>query len=163
MLVSLPSICACQSLVRVPCITTTDLFARALPHRSMLANCSSVHVSRSTDLTRLMCVPIPRCIPEHLLSPLSATSQQPAWHSTAVPYRMHINTPRFQLAHLGSMSCRQSRCSLSFQLPVYPRLFLLQSEQLLFVSSLTNCFNVFLFFSAGSTDGPLRDIVGSCV
>lgn len=52
------------------------LFARALPHRSMLANCSSVHVSRSTDLTRLMCVPIPRWIPEHLWSPLSADSQQ---------------------------------------------------------------------------------------
>ncbi len=31
----------------------------------MLCSCSSVHESRSTDLTRLMCVPIPRWMPEH--------------------------------------------------------------------------------------------------
>jgi hypothetical protein len=57
------------------------LFARALPHFSTLCSCSSVQVSRSTDLTLLMCVPMPRCIPEH---------------------RMQIKTPRFQLAHRGS-------------------------------------------------------------
>jgi hypothetical protein len=59
------------------------LFARALPHLSTLCSCSSVHVSRSTDLTLLMCVPIPRCIPEQ---------------------RMQIKTPRFQLAHRGSVA-----------------------------------------------------------
>jgi hypothetical protein len=57
------------------------LFARALPHFSTLCSCSSVQVSRSTDLTLLICVPIPRCMPEH---------------------RMQMKTPRFQLAHLGS-------------------------------------------------------------
>lgn len=57
------------------------LFALALPHFKTLCNCSSVHESRSTDLTLLICVPIPRCIPEHL---------------------MHTKIPKFQLAHLGS-------------------------------------------------------------
>ena len=57
------------------------LFALALPHFSTLCSCSSVQVSRSTDLTLEMCVPIPRWIPEH---------------------RMHMKTPRFQLAHRGS-------------------------------------------------------------
>lgn len=57
------------------------LFARALPHLSTLCSCSSVQVSRSTDLTLLMWVPMPRCMPEH---------------------RIHIKTPRFQLAHRGS-------------------------------------------------------------
>lgn len=57
------------------------LFARALPHLSTLWSCSSVHVSRSTDLTLEMCVPMPRWIPEQ---------------------RMHMKTPRFQLAHRGS-------------------------------------------------------------
>lgn len=57
------------------------LFALLLPHFSTLCSCSSVHVSRSTDLTFEMCVPMPRWIPEH---------------------RMHMKTPRFQLAHRGS-------------------------------------------------------------
>lgn len=43
------------------------LLARLFPHFNMLCICSSVHESRSTDLTRLICVPIPRCIPEHLM------------------------------------------------------------------------------------------------
>lgn len=66
------------------------LFARAFPHFSTLCSCSSVQVSRSTDLTLLICVPIPRCIPEH---------------------RMQIKTPRFQLAHRGStiLSAQHSR------------------------------------------------------
>lgn len=38
----------------------TDLLALPLPHFSTLCSCSSVQASRSTDLTRLMCVPIPR-------------------------------------------------------------------------------------------------------
>lgn len=57
------------------------LFARALPHFSTLCSCSSVQVSRSTDLTLLMCVPMPRWMPEQ---------------------RMHMKTPRFQLAQRGS-------------------------------------------------------------
>ena len=40
--------------------------ARALPHRRMLCICSSVQASRSTLLTRLMWVPMPLWIPEHL-------------------------------------------------------------------------------------------------
>ena len=35
------------------------LFALALPHINTLCNCSSVQASRSTDLTRLICVPMP--------------------------------------------------------------------------------------------------------
>lgn len=57
------------------------LLARALPQLRMLFICSSVQESRSTDLTRLMCVPMPRWMPEQ---------------------RMQTKTPRFQLAHLGS-------------------------------------------------------------
>lgn len=57
------------------------LFALEFPHFNTLCSCSSVHASRSTDLTLLMCVPMPRCIPEHLIQ---------------------MNMPRFQLAHLGS-------------------------------------------------------------
>lgn len=58
------------------------LFARALPQLRILCSCSSVQESRSTDFTRLMCVPIPRWMPEH---------------------RMQMKTPRFQLAHRGSV------------------------------------------------------------
>ena len=36
------------------------LFALEFPQRSILCSCSSVQASRSTDLTRLMCVPMPR-------------------------------------------------------------------------------------------------------
>lgn len=57
------------------------LFARALPQLRTLCSCSSVQESRSTDLTRLMWVPIPRWMPEQ---------------------RMQMKTPRFQLAHRGS-------------------------------------------------------------
>lgn len=63
----------------------TNLFALAFPHFSMFCSCSSVQASRSTDLTRLICVPMPRCMPEHL---------------------MQTNIPRFQLAHRGS-ACSQ--------------------------------------------------------
>lgn len=63
------------------------LFARVFPHLTTLCSCSSVQLSRSTDLTLLMCVPIPRWIPEHL---------------------MQIKIPRFQLAHRGSLLRLQS-------------------------------------------------------
>lgn len=62
------------------------LFARELPHTSTLCSCSSVQESRSTDLTRLMCVPIPRWMPEQ---------------------RMQTKMPRFQLAHRGSTKGRR--------------------------------------------------------
>jgi hypothetical protein len=63
------------------------LFALAFPHFNTLCSCSSVQVSRSTDLTLLMCVPMPRCMPEQ---------------------RMHMKTPRFQLAHRGSATCQHT-------------------------------------------------------
>lgn len=128
----------------------------------MLANCSSVQVSRSTDLTRLMCVPIPRWIPEHLLFGLLVNSQQTSLvlNCGLIPNaHEHTQIPACPSRIYVSINF----VVLSFQRPVYPRLFLLQSEQLLFVSSLTSCFNVFLFFSAGSTAGPLRDIMSGCV
>lgn len=62
------------------------LLARALPQLRTLCSCSSVHESRSTDLTLLMCVPMPRWMPEHL---------------------MHMKMPKFQLAHLGSRTARE--------------------------------------------------------
>lgn len=61
------------------------LFARALPHDRTDWSCSSVQESRSTDLTRLMWVPMPRWMPEQ---------------------RMQMKTPRFQEAHRGSMLCQ---------------------------------------------------------
>lgn len=83
------------------CIQTTKnhsyLFARALPHLTTLCNCSSVQASRSTDLTRLMCVPIPRCIPEHLILLVDFMMR------SRYPHRMQTKIPRFQLAHLGSV------------------------------------------------------------
>lgn len=63
------------------------LFALPLPHFSMLRVCSSVQLSRSTDLTREICVPMPRWIPEQ---------------------RMHTKTPKFQEAHLGCLLRLQS-------------------------------------------------------
>lgn len=66
---------SCQFCLPVPTMISTDhffqvgmanLFALEFPQRSTLCSCSSVHASRSTDFTRLICVPIPRCIPEHL-------------------------------------------------------------------------------------------------
>lgn len=61
------------------------LFALAFPHFKTLCSCSSVQASRSTDLTRLICVPIPLCMPEQ---------------------RMQTKIPKFQLAHLGSADYR---------------------------------------------------------
>jgi len=63
------------------------LFARALPHRSIDCICSSFQVSRSTDLTREMWVPMPRWMPEQ---------------------RMHTKTPMFQLAQRGCLLRLQS-------------------------------------------------------
>lgn len=62
-------------------------FALSLPHCSILSRCSSVHESRVTDLTLLICTPRPRCIPEHL---------------------MHRKMPRFQLAQRGDFCLLQS-------------------------------------------------------
>lgn len=63
------------------------LFARAFPQLRMLCICSSVQESRSTDLTRLMCTPILRWMPEQ---------------------RMQMKTPRFQLAQRGCLFFLQS-------------------------------------------------------
>jgi hypothetical protein len=113
------------------------LFARAFPHFSTLCNCSSVHVSRSTDFTLLMCVPIPRCMPEQ---------------------RMQIKTPRFQLAHRGSVAMSAQPLTMT---RYYLRLFLLQSEHVLLPSSFTRFFRVARFCSARSAAGlGRRDMVG---
>ena len=70
----------------------------------MFCNCSSVHVSKSTDLTRLMWVPMPRWNPEHLDTPVNLRT-----HSIAmVANLIQIKTPKFQLAHRGSLLCLQS-------------------------------------------------------
>lgn len=45
--------------------------------------CSGVHMSRSMDLTRLMCVPIPRWMPEHRMQRYT-------------PLEMHGNESRTQ-------------------------------------------------------------------
>lgn len=109
------------------------LFALPFPHLSILWVCSSVHESRSTDLTRLICVPIPRWMPEQ---------------------RMQTKIPRFQLAHLGSVY------ELASWLHICPkrlvRLFFLQSAQLLFTSSLTRLFSVARFCSTRLSAGFAR-------
>ena len=113
------------------------LFARALPHFSTLCSCSSVQVSRSTDLTLLMCVPMPRCIPEH---------------------RMQMKTPRFQLAHRGST---EQLVKALYVISRSVRLFRLQSEHVLLPSSFTRFFSVPRFCSARSAAGlGRRAIVG---
>lgn len=71
----------CLCLIVFAAALLTDLFAREFPHFNTLCNCSSVHASRSTDLTRLMCVPMPRWMPEQ---------------------RIQMKMPRFQEAHRGS-------------------------------------------------------------
>lgn len=122
------------------------LFAREFPHTSTLCSCSSVHESRSTDLTLLMCVPIPLWIPEQ---------------------RMQMKMPRFQLAHRGSarkgvlaMRTPSIHHCINGTCPIHVRLFLLQSAQLLFPSNfrrlLIVCALRAVLSAAGST--CLRDI-----
>lgn len=76
-------------------LSSQYLFARALPQLKILFICSSVQESRSTDLTRLMWTPMLRWMPEQ---------------------RMQMKTPRFQLAHRGSVqyshSVRKERSGL---------------------------------------------------
>jgi hypothetical protein len=86
------------------------MLALVLPHFSMLWSCSSVQESRSTDLTLLICVPIPRWIPEHLQD-LSANM---IWYTAAaIAYRMQMKMPKFQLAHLGSVNTCQLSCPVA--------------------------------------------------
>lgn len=61
----LPSICGPSALTVlifafVASRNPTDLFALAFPHFITFCSCSSVHESRSTDLTLLIWVPMPR-------------------------------------------------------------------------------------------------------
>jgi len=97
------------------------LFALELPHFNMLWSCSSVHESRSTDLTLLICVPIPLWMPEH---------------------RMQMNMPRFQLAHRGSARSIPLADLAELALERFIRLFFLQSAQLLLLSIFTSVFSV---------------------
>lgn len=76
-----PNICMTLAHARHDKWLATNLLALALPHFSTLWSCSSVQASKSTDLTRLMCVPIPRWMPEH---------------------RMQMKIPKFHEAHRGS-------------------------------------------------------------
>ena len=86
------------------------LFALVFPHRSTLCNCSSVQASRSTDLTRLICVPIPRCIPEQLRPHYQLLCGGIGMKATI--YRMQTKIPKFQLAHRGSgPSCNHQHLS----------------------------------------------------
>jgi len=62
-------------------------FALLLPHFTILCNCSSVHESKSTLFTRLMCTPSERWMPEQ---------------------RMQTKTPRFQEAQRGCLLRLQS-------------------------------------------------------
>jgi hypothetical protein len=131
----------------------TDLFALALPHLIMLCSCSSVHESRSTDLTLLMCVPMPRWIPEHLKN----VSERLGRREVVVPYTYE----EAQVPASPAGVCDP----LALPAPVADsaniRLFLLQSAQLLFDSSLTRLFSVARFTSARSAAGlGRRDMVG---
>lgn len=113
------------------------LFARALPHFRTLCSCSSVQESRSTDLTRLMWTPMLRWMPEQ---------------------RMQMKTPRFQLAHRGSVGriCqrkKQKRQESTRAMASDVRLFLLQSAHILLGSNLTSDLSVAEFFAARSAAG----------
>lgn len=122
------------------------LFARALPQFKTLCSCSSVQVSRSTDLTLLMWTPMLRWMPEQ---------------------RMQMKTPRFQLAHRGSVVGRHCQTQDPEQLlreerkqqrercwyVVYVRLFLLQSAHILLGSNFTSDLSVAWFFAALSAAG----------
>jgi len=78
-----------------------NAFARAFPQRSMLSICSFVQVSRLTDLTRVTCVPMDLCTPEH---------------------SMHINTPRFHEAQRGSLLLQSAQMALSARSSSVPRI-----------------------------------------
>ena len=115
------------------------LFAFVFPHFNTLCSCSSVHASRSTDFTLLICVPIPRCIPEH---------------------RMQMKMPKFQLAHLGSDKGHSQPYDLKMIIRWHSRLFLLQSAHVLFPSSFKRLLIVCAFCAERSAAGlgALRDM-----
>ena len=73
-------------------------------------------------------------------------------------HRMHMKTPRFQLAHRGSAKVLADAGHSDTRVL---RLFRLQSEHVLLPSSLTKFFSVARFCSARSAAGlGRRDIVG---
>lgn len=133
------SILASDGTCPTASLASQYLFALEFPHFSTLCSCSSVHASRSTDLTLLICVPIPLCIPEH---------------------RMQMKIPRFQLAHLGS-KYSVSLCGPR-EINSSSRLFLLQSAHVLFPSNFNKLLIVFVFCAARSAAGfgGRRDIFG---
>ena len=114
------------------------MFALALPHFSIDCNCSSVHESRSTDLTLLMCVPIPRWIPEHLCSHACQSRTSRITHACQT-YLMQMKIPKFQLAHRGSALCLAcglhvllgTMCHTFVPLAIRAALVRLQLDQLL--------------------------------
>lgn len=112
------------------------LFARALPQLRTLCSCSSVQESRSTDLTRLMWVPMPRWMPEQ---------------------RMQTKTPRFHEAHLGSArGASQYHAQGVSQSPSVgegSRLLRLQSAHTLLASNFRRLLIVCVFCAARSAAG----------
>jgi hypothetical protein len=120
----------------------TDLFALAFPHLITLCSCSSFHASRSTDLTRLIWVPIPLWMPEQ---------------------RIQTKTPRFQEAHRGSkphfrISDKENEQARQ-QRKGYTRLFRLQSAQVLLASNFSR-FLIVCWFCAARSEVGRRDMAG---
>jgi hypothetical protein len=71
---------------------------------------------------------------------------------------MQMNMPKFQLAHRGS-AFHVNLAHIKEPTDLFnARLFLLQSQQLLFCSSFTNCLSVFRFRSAVFSATARRDI-----
>ena len=85
------SIFASEGLCPGASFASQYLLALVFPHLRIVCSCSSVQASKSTDFTRLMWVPMPRCMPEH---------------------RIQTKTPRFQLAHRGCLFLLQSAQTL---------------------------------------------------
>lgn len=147
-------------------MVSTDLFALSFPHLRTFCSCSSVQASRSTDFTLLICVPIPRCIPEHL----QHRGQCPS--SYALFFRLHTECTQRCLGSsspildLNEARCQHPCCTrLSGhwnKSMAYSRLFLLQSAQLLFPSSFSKVLIVCWFWaarSAAALGGTRLDIV----
>lgn len=94
------------------------LFALAFPHLSTLCNCSSVQASKSTDLTRLMCVPMPRCMPEQLRPIVSGRAVREAQvqkHTGCRQICPSSSLPILDLFRHAMVSDRTSKGSRSFR------------------------------------------------
>lgn len=117
--------------------------------RSLTFICSTVHISKSTDLTLLICVPIERCMPEHLIhrnTPLSS-------HQYPIPspiYLRYSQIPRSP-SRIYTPTCKRT-LYLQFKQRHAP--FRLQSAHTLFSG---------LFSSSRSTFACLSVVALSCL